>query len=42
MNEISEFETYLSISQSKFGIYLYDIKNRNNFYDNNILLFYFD
>ena len=32
MNEILEFETYLSISQNKFGIYLFDNKNRNNLY----------
>ena len=36
MNEILEFETYLSISQSKFGIYLFDTKNRNNIYDKEI------
>ena len=36
MNEISEFETYLSISQTKFGIYLFDTKNRNNLYDKEI------
>ena len=32
MNEILDFETYLSISQNKFGIYLFDNKNRNNLY----------
>ena len=32
MNEILEFETYLSISQNKFGIYLFDNKKRNNLY----------
>ena len=32
MNEIFELETYLSISQSEFGIYLFDTKNRNNLY----------
>jgi len=32
MNEILDFETYLSISQTKFGIYLFDTKNRNNLY----------
>ena len=32
MIEILEFETYLSISQNKFGIYLFDNKNRNNLY----------
>ena len=36
MNEILEFETYLSISQNKFGIYLFDTKNRNNVYDKEI------
>ena len=37
MNEILEFETYLSISQIKFGIYLFDTKNRNNFYTKEII-----
>ena len=36
MNEILEFETYLSISQIKFGIYLFDTKNRNNLYGKEI------
>ena len=36
MNEIFEFETYLSISKTKFGIYLFDTKNRNNFYNKEI------
>jgi len=36
MNEILEFETYLSISQIKFGIYLFDTKNRNNLYSKEI------
>ena len=36
MNEILEFETYLSISETKFGIYLFDIKNRNNLYSKEI------
>ncbi len=36
MNEILEFETYLSISRTKFGIYLFDTKNRNNFYDKEV------
>ena len=36
MNEIFEFETYLSISRTKFGIYLFDTKNRNNFYNKEI------
>ena len=36
MNEILEFETYLSISQTKFEIYLFDIKNRNNLYGKEI------
>ena len=36
MNKIFEFETYLSISQTKFGIYLFDTKNRNNLYDKEI------
>ena len=37
MNEIFEFETYLSISRTKFGIYLFDTKNRNNFYNKEII-----
>ena len=36
MNEILEFETYLSISQTKFGIYLFDTKNKNNLYGKEI------
>ena len=36
MNKILEFETYLSISQSKFGIYLFDPKNKNNLYGKEI------
>ena len=36
MNEILEFETYLSISQIKFGIYLFDTKNKNNLYGKEI------
>ena len=36
MNEILEFQTYLSVSQTKFGIYLFDIKNRNNLYSKEI------
>ena len=36
MNEIFELETYLSISQSKFGIYLFDTKNRKNLYGKEI------
>jgi len=39
MNEILEFETYLSISQNKFGIYLFDNNNRSHlkqFLDDNI------
>ena len=31
-----EFQTYLSVSQTKFGIYLFDIKNRNNLYSKEI------
>ena len=37
MNEILEFETYLSISQTKFGIYLFDTKNKNNLYEKEII-----
>ena len=36
MNEILEFETYLSISQTKFGIYLFDTKKKNNLYGKEI------
>ncbi len=36
MNEIFEFETYLSISQTKFAIYLFDIKNSKNIYTEEI------
>ena len=36
MNEIFELETYLSISQSKFGIYLFDPKNKTNLYGKEI------
>ena len=38
MNEILEFETYLSISQTKFGIYLFDTKNKYNLYEKEISL----
>ena len=36
MNEIFEFETYLSISQTKFGIYLFDTKSMKNLYGKEI------
>ena len=36
MNETFEFETYLSISQTKFGIYLLDTKNTKNLYSKEI------
>tara|TARA_B100001939_G_scaffold333969_1_gene334478 strand:+ start:32 stop:730 length:699 start_codon:yes stop_codon:yes gene_type:complete len=36
MNKIFEFETYLSISQSKFGIYLFDTKSMKNLYGKEI------
>ena len=36
MNKIFEFETYLSISQTKFGIYLFDIKSMKNLYGKEI------
>ena len=36
MNKILEFETYLSISQTKFGIYLFDTKNKNNLYNKEV------
>ena len=37
MSKILEFETFLSISQNKFGIYLFDTKNRNNLYSKEII-----
>ena len=37
MNKILEFETYLSISKTKFGIYLFDTKNKNNLYGKEII-----
>ena len=37
MNEILELETYLSISQSKFGIYLFDTKNSKNLYAKEVI-----
>ena len=37
MNKILEFETYLSISPTKFGIYLFDAKNKNNLYEKEII-----
>ena len=36
MNKIFEFETYLSISQTKFGIYLFDTKSMKNLYGKEI------
>ena len=33
MTEETEFETYLSITPNKFGIYVFDTKNSNNLYD---------
>ena len=36
MNEFFEFQTYLSISQTKFGIYLFDTKNTKNLYSKEI------
>ena len=36
MNKILEFETYLNITQTKFGIYLFDTKIRNNLYNKEI------
>ena len=36
MIEEFEFETYLSISPSKFGIYLFDKKNSTNLYNEEI------
>ena len=32
MNKISEFETFLNVSKTKFGIYLFDTKNKKNLY----------
>ena len=36
MKKTFEFETYLSISQTKFGIYLFDTKNKNNLYNKEV------
>ena len=36
MSKILEFETYLTISPTKFGIYLFDTKIRNNLYNKEI------
>ena len=33
MTEETEFETYLSITPNKFGIYVFDTKNSNNLYE---------
>ena len=38
MNEELEFETYLSISPNKFGIYLLDVNNFKNLYKQEIIL----
>ncbi len=37
MTEQFEYETYLSISSNEFKIYLFDTKNLNNYYSNNIM-----
>ena len=37
MNEELEFETYLSISQNQIAIYLFDIKNVKNLYEEKIV-----
>ena len=36
MNKEKELQYYLSISPKKFGIYLFDTKNLNNFYKDEI------
>ena len=36
MNKISEFETFLNVSKTKFGIYLFDTKNKKNLYSKEI------
>ena len=36
MSEITDFETYLSISPKKFGIYLFDINQKRNLYKEEI------
>ena len=38
MIEDLEFETYLSISTSKFGIYLFDVRNLKNLYKQELIL----
>ena len=36
MSKILEFETFLNVSQTKFGIYLFDTKNKKNLYSKEI------
>ena len=38
MIEDLEFETYLSISKNKFGIYLFDVRNFKNIYKHELNL----
>ena len=37
MNKDFEFETYLSISPGKLGIYLFDVKNQKNLYKEELI-----
>ena len=37
MSKDLEFETYLSISPVKLGIYLFDIKNQKNLYKDELI-----
>ena len=39
MNKDLEFETYLNISPEKFGIYLFDIKNKKNLYKEELIIY---
>ena len=38
MSKDLEFETYLNISPSKLGIYLFDIKNQKNLYKEDLVI----
>ena len=38
MSKDLEFETYLSISPRKLGIYLFDIKNQKNLYKEELII----
>ena len=40
MSKDFEFETFLSISPGKLGIYLFDVKNQKNLYKEEKINFY--